>query len=174
MINLNKTRQYIRIVFIIIVSILCLVGILNIAQCEKNSDRVSKIVTKVDTLYLHDTLRIEKPTPKIIRNIDTILVEVKDTIHIKDTIYLKLPKEQRVYQNKNYQAWISGYRPVLDSIHIYRNTQQIITSTTINTKQKRSRWGIGIHAGYGLTFQNNEIQPAPNIGFGLSYNLLMF
>lgn len=174
MINLNKTRQYIRIVFIIIVSILCLVGILNIAQCEKNSDGVSKIVTKVDTLYLHDTLRIEKPTPKIKRDIDTFLVEVKDTIHIKDTIYLKLPKEQKVYQDNTYQAWISGYRPELDSIHIFRNTQQIITSTTIQKKQKIGRWSIGIHAGYGLTFQNNAIKPAPNIGFGLSYNLLMF
>ena len=39
-------------------------------------------LTKLTTLYLHDTIRIDKPTPKIIRNIDTILVEVKDTIHI--------------------------------------------------------------------------------------------
>lgn len=174
MINLNKTKQYIRIVFIVIVSILCLVGILNIVQCETNSDRVSKIVTKVDTLYLHDTLRIEKPAPKIIRYIDTILIELKDTIHIKDTIYLKLPKEQKIYQNENYQAWISGHRPELDSIHIYRNTQQIITSTTIQQKQKKCRWSIGIQAGYGFTLQNNTIKTAPNIGFGLSYNLLVF
>ncbi len=174
MINLNKTRQYIRIVFIIIVSILCLVGILKIVQCEKNSDRVLKTVTKVDTLYLHDTLRIEKPIPKIIRYIDTILVEVKDTVHIKDTIYLKLPKEQRVYQDKNYQAWISGYRPELDSIHIYRNTQQIITSTTIQQKQKTRRWGLGIQAGYGISIQQNVIKPTPYIGIGISKNLLSF
>jgi len=174
MIPLNKIRQVVRISFIGIFAILCSVVILKIVQCGRGDGRISEIVTKVDTLYLHDTLRIGKPTPKIIRNIDTILVETKDTIHIKDTIYLKLPKEQKIYHDENYQAWISGYRPELDSIHIFRNTQQIITSTTINTKQKRARWGIGIHAGYGFTIQNNAIKPAPNIGFGLSYNLLMF
>lgn len=174
MILSNRVKQIVRISVIGIFVILCSVVIFNIARCGRGDGRISEIVTKVDTLYLHDTLRIEKPEPIIIRSIDTILVEVKDSIHIKDTIYLKLPKEQRVYQDKNYQAWISGYRPVLDSIHIYRNTQQIITSTTINTKQKRGRWGIGIHAGYGLTFQNNVIKPTPSIGFGLSYNLLMF
>lgn len=174
MILSNRVKQIVRISFITIFAILCSVVIFNIVGCGRGNGRISEIVTNVDTLYLHDTIRIDKPTPKIIRNIDTILVEVKDTIHIKDTVYLKLPREQKIYQNENYQAWISGHRPVLDSIHIYRNTQQIITSTTISTKQKRVRWGIGIHAGYGLTFQNNAIQPAPNIGFGLSYNLLMF
>lgn len=174
MILSNRVKQIVRISFITIFAILCSVVIFNIVQCDRGDSRILEIVTNVDTLYLHDTLRIEKPTPKIKRDIDTFLVEVKDTIHIKDTIYLKLPKEQKVYQDNTYQAWISGYRPELDSIHIFHNTQQIITSTTINTKQKRGRWGIGIHAGYGLTFQNNEIQPAPNIGFGLSYNLLIF
>ncbi|MCK9629218.1 MAG: hypothetical protein M0R37_11600 [Bacteroidales bacterium] len=174
MIPLNRVKQIIRISFIAIFAILSSVVIFNIVQRGRGDGRISEIVTKVDTLFLHDTLRIEKPIPKIIRDIDTFLVETKDTIKIKDTIYIKLPKEQKVYQGKNYQAWISGYRPELDSIHIFRNTQQIITSTTINSKQKRGRWGIGIHAGYGLTFQNNAIKPAPNIGFGLSYNLLIF
>jgi len=174
MIPLNRVRQFVRMSVVGIFVILCSVVIFNIVRCGRGDGRISEIVTKVDTLYLHDTIRIEKPTPIIIRNIDTILVRIKDTIRIKDTVYIKLPREQKIYQDENYQAWISGYRPELDSIHIFQNTQQIITSTTINTKQKRGRWGIGIHAGYGLTFQNDAIKPAPNIGFGLTYNLLMF
>lgn len=155
-------------------STLCLSGILNIVQCGRNKDQVSKIITSIDTLYLYDTIRIEKPIPKTIRNIDTILVEVKDSIHIKDTIYIKLPKEQKVYQQENYQAWISGYQPVLDSIHIFRNTRQIINSTTIQNSQKTSRWSIGIQAGYGLTSKRNIIKPTPYIGFGLGYRIFIF
>lgn len=174
MISLDQIRKFISIFFIAVFAILCSIGIINTFQCERNNGRISEIMTNVDTLYLHDTIRIDKPTPIIIREIDTILVQVKDTINIKDTIYIKLPKEQKTYQDKNYQAWISGYRPELDSIHIFHNTQQIITSTTIQAKQQRGRWSIRIYAGYGLTFQYNAIKPTPNIGFGLSYNLLMF
>lgn len=174
MIPLDKIRQFISIFFIAFIAILCTVGILNTAHCDRNNGNISEIITKVDTLHLHDTIRIDKPTPIIIRNIDTILVQVKDTIRIKDTIYIKLPKEQKTYQNANYQAWISGYIPELDSIHIFHNTQQIITSTTIRTKQKRGRWSLGIHAGYGLTIQNNAIKAAPSISVGLNYNFLMF
>lgn len=110
----------------------------------------------------------------IIRDIDTILVQIKDTIRIKDTIYIRLSKEQKTYHNENYQAWISGYRPELGSIHIYHKTQQIITSTTLQIRQNQNRWGIGIHAGYGFTLQNNAIKPAPYIGISLNYNLLRF
>lgn len=174
MISLDQIRKFISISFIAIFAILCSVSILNIVQCGRDNGQHSEIITKVDTLYLYDTIRIDKPTPVIARNIDTILVQVKDTIRIKDTIYLKLPKEQKFYQDENYQAWISGYRPELDSIHIFHNTQQIITSTTIRSKQKSYRWGIGIQAGYGITLQQNTIKPTQYIGIGVNYNLLSF
>lgn len=174
MIPLDQIRQFISIFFIAFIAILCTAGILNTAHCDRNNGSISETITKVDTLHLHDTILINKPKPIIIRNIDTILVQVKDTIRIKDTIYIKLPKEQKTYQNKNYQAWISGYIPELDSIHIFHNTQQIITSTTIRSKQKRYRWGLGIHAGYGLSIQNNTIKVAPGISVGLNYHFIMF
>lgn len=174
MINLNQIKQYARIAGIVIVFLLALVGIFSIGRCNRNNGLVSKISTQVDTLYLHDTIRLKKPIPKIIKNIDTIRVKITDTIRIKDTVYLKLPREQKIYQEENYRAWISGYRPELDSIHIFRNTQQIITSTTIHSKPQSQRWGIGIQAGYGLTLQQNTIKPTQYIGIGVSYNLLSF
>jgi len=174
MITLNQIKQYARIASIVIVFLLALVGIFSIGRCNRNNGLVSKISTQVDTLYLHDTIRIEKPVPKIIKNIDTFLVQTKDTIRLKDTLYLTLPREQKIYKDKNFQAWISGYRPELDSIHIFRNTQQIITSTNIHSKTKSRRWGIGIQAGYGLTLQQNTIKPTQYIGIGVSYNLVSF
>ncbi len=174
MIPLNQIKKYGQVVGIIIVFLLALVGIFSIGRCSRNNGFVSKINTQVDTLYLYDTIRLKKPLPKIIKNIDTIFVTIKDTIKIKDTLYLTLPREQKIYQEENYQAWISGYRPELDSMHIFRNTQQIITSTTIHSKPKSNRWGIGIQAGYGLTLQQNTIKPTQYIGIGVSYNLLSF
>ncbi len=172
--TLNQIKRFGQVASIMIVFLLAFVGIFTIGRCNRNNDFVSKISTQVDTLYLHDTIRINKPSPIIIRNIDTIIVQVKDTIRLKDTLYLTLPREQKIYQGENYQAWISGYRPELDSMHIFRNTQQIITSTTIHSKPKSNRWGVGIHVGYGLTLQQNTIKPTQYIGIGVCYNLLSF
>lgn len=174
MISFEKLVKYGRIAGIMAVSILAIVGITSIGNCKRNTINETDVIVLTDTLYIRDTIRIEKPVPKFIKRIDTLLVQTKDTIRLNDTLYLALPREQKTYREKNYQAWISGYRPELDSIHIFRNTQQIITSTTIQNKQKTRRWGIGIQAGYGLTKHQNIIKPTPYIGIGLSYNLLIF
>ena len=174
MITLNQIKRYCRIAGILIVSILAIIGISSIRNCNRSSSNDSEIIVQLDTLYLLDTIRIEKPVPKIIENIDTFLVQTKDTLWLKDTLYLILPREQKIYKEENYQAWVSGYRSELDSIHIFRNTQQIITSTTIHSKPKSHRWGIGIQAGYGLSLHQNIIKPTQYIGIGVSYNLISF
>lgn len=174
MILLDQIKRYGRIAGIMVVSILAIIGITSVGNCKRTTNNETDVIVLTDTLYIRDTIRIEKPVPKFIKRIDTLLVQTKDTIRLKDTLYLALPREQKTYRDKNYQAWISGYRPELDSIHIFRNTQQIITTTTIQNKQKTRRWGIGIQAGYGLTLHQNIIKPTPYIGVGLSYNLLRF
>ncbi|MFA5302557.1 MAG: DUF6808 domain-containing protein [Bacteroidales bacterium] len=168
-------KLYARIGGIFVVFLLAFVFVLSIGRCNRNNGPGSEIIVQVDTLYLHDTVRIEKPFPQFIKTIDTLLVQITDTLRIKDTVYLNLPREQKTYREENFHAWVSGYRPALDSIHLFQNTQQIITSTTIRQKpNKPKRWGIGIQAGYGFTCQQNTIQPVPYIGIGLNYTLLFF
>lgn len=174
MITVDQIKRYARIAGILIISILAIIGITSISKCKRTISNDSNVIVQLDTLYIYDTIRIEKPVPKIIKKIDTFLVQTRDTIRIKDTLYLALPREQKTYKDKNYQAWISGYRPELDSIHIFRNTHQIITSTTIQPKRKHRGWGIGIQAGYGFTLQQNVIKPSSYIGIGVSYNILTF
>ncbi|MFA4998276.1 MAG: DUF6808 domain-containing protein [Bacteroidales bacterium] len=175
MISLDYIKLYARVGGIVILFLLTLIGLFSIDRCKRTKDPESKIIVRVDTLYLHDTLRIDKLVPVITRTTDTFLVRVTDTIRIKDTLYLNLPREQKIYREENFQAWISGYRPALDSIHIFRNTHQVITSTTIHQKPTRPRrWGIGLQVGYGLTLQQNAFKPVPYIGVGLSYTILYF
>lgn len=174
MISLDQIKRYGKIAGVVVVSFLAMIGVSSIRKCNRNTNSIPEVIVQRDTLYIRDTIRIERPVPKIIKKIDTFLVRTKDTIRLKDTLYLALPREQKTYKDKNYQAWISGYRPELDSIHLFRNTQQIITSTTIQSKQKSRRLGIGIQAGYGITLHQNIIKPTPYIGIGLSYNLLIF
>ena len=57
--------------------------------------------------------------------IDTLLlpVPITDTLMLHDTVLVHLPIEQRQYSDPRYTAWVSGYRPQLDSIRIYQQTE---------------------------------------------------
>ena len=85
-------------------------------------------------------------------------------------IRIHLPIEQRQYLDPRYTAWVSGYRPQLDSIQIYQQREYI--TKEIKTVTKPKRWGLGLQAGYGVSFSNKQIQATPYIGIGISYNIL--
>ena len=114
-------------------------------------------ITNIDTIRITKVREVEK------KIIDTILVQVKDTIILNDTTFIQLPREQKIYTGENYKAWVSGYRPKLDSLNIYQKT--IIKEVT-NTVEKK--WGIGVMGGYGVTKEGLS----PYIGIGLYYKIL--
>lgn len=102
--------------------------------------------------------------------IDSLLAYVSEPMDT--TIDVVLPREQRVYRDTSYTAWVSGYYPALDSIQVrQRATTQVIT---LHDYAPPKRWSIGIHAGYGVMPIENRIYAAPYIGVGLSYNILNF
>ena len=129
---------------------------------------------RTDTLWLYDTCFIEKPTPHIVRVVDTMLVPVTDTVHVRDSVFISIPKEEKVYEDSTYRAVVSGYMPSLDSISIFQATKYI--TTTITIPQKTRRWGIGVQAGIGLQYGtfHKQMDVGPYIGVGVSYNILTF
>lgn len=115
-----------------------------------------------DTVIRIDTVRDTVPVPYKVRivRLDTVYMRIvtnkNDTV--KDSALVELPITQKEYKTKEYHAWISGYRPNLDSIHSF------IPTTTIYVKQKVKRCGISVQAGYGYP-------QGGYLGIGLSYNL---
>ena len=126
------------------------------------------------TLFVYDTILVEKPVIKKVEIIDTLLppVPITDSLMLHDTVLVYLPIEQRQYSDPRYTAWVSGYRPQLDSIQIYQRTEYI--TKEINPHKKAKRWGIGLQAGYGVALHDGHIRPAPFIGVGLNWNFLQF
>lgn len=80
--------------------------------------------------------------------------------------------QQRHYKGENYEAWVSGYHPALDSILVFPETRYI--TKEVKVQRKPTRWGIGIQAGYGISLPDGRPQAAPYIGIGISYNLIRF
>ena len=90
-----------------------------------------------------------------------------DTLRLRDTIAVPVPIERRVYADSNYRAVVSGWHPSLDSISVYPATK-IITIERERMEKGRSRWGLGIQAGAGLSANGVAV---PYVGVCVQYNL---
>ena len=125
-------------------------------------------VVQTDTLYLRDTIRIDRPVPvpkPVYLHPDTVrLVSVQH-----DTVEVLVPMEQKHYSDSLYDAYVSGYRANLDSLHVYPVTKVI--TTTLTVREKTKRWGIGPQIGVGLSPKGAAV---PYVGVGISYNLIVF
>ena len=136
---------------IIAVSIL-VVGFIMGLLCRPKQ-YVETTVIERDTTYVVDTHTIEKPIPvsKVVK--DTMLVVVRDTIRIKDTLYITLPRETKTYKGEEYYAEVSGYKPSLDLIQVYPKTEYI-TETRREIVRQKNFLSVGAEVQYIGCFYN--------------------
>lgn len=114
-----------------------------------------------------DTIKVIKPVAvdSVVTRYKWVNVErVKDTTIVNevsevvfDTVMVRLPIESKHYEGEDYEAWISGYEPSLDSISIYNHT----------IVPKPKRWSIGVQGGVGMTPKGVQ----PYVGIGIGYRL---
>ena len=119
-----------------------------------------------------DTVTERYPVPVKETVTDTMLVAVRDTVTLQDTVYIVLGMTQRYYRGPDYEAWVSGYRPRLDSCLVFPRTVYINSSTV--SREPEKRWGVGIQAGYGMGLSNGQVKAFPYIGVGISWNFIRF
>ena len=131
-----------------------------------------RIVEKVDTLYIRDTITQYKAIveERVILEKYPVMVEKYDTIMKHDTIYLNMQREQIVWKDEYSRVYASGIMPHVDSVTHYVTTRTIIKEIPVK-EVKKTRWGVGVQVGYGVQF-GSQIQAAPYVGVGVSYNLL--
>lgn len=116
--------------------------------------------TKVKTVVKIDTLLISLPMAPL------LTIRLTDTMRIGDTVVYR---EQAYYEDSLYRAWVSGYRPRLDSLQIFpRTVYRTVTNDIYHTiVPKKKRWGLGLQVGYGYP-------GGFYVGGGVSYNLFMW
>lgn len=166
------------------VSLLYIYNNVGIAE-EKVSD-----VTYVDW----KEKKVTEPTEKLEKVVGTIKVPVRSKINenrskindscsnVSDSVpkvaencteqtdSVELELTQKVYSDSTYTAYVSGYRPNLDSIFVrQKEVYRTITVTkTIKEKEFR-RWNVGLIGGYGYGFSSKQFEPF--VGVGVTYNI---
>lgn len=119
-----------------------------------------RIETKVNTVVKVDTLLISAPMAPL------LVFQLTDTIRIGDTVVYR---EQAYYEDSLYRAWVSGYRPRLDSLMVFPKTVfRTVTNDIYHTiVPKKKKWGLGLQVGYGYP-------GGWYAGVGFSYNLFLW
>lgn len=145
-------------------TLLIIILIITCFRCCVSSKTKKEPIQQKDTITIikRDTIRIIEPQP-VIQYVDRI---VRDTLYSVDSILVPVdvPIETKVYQDSNYRAVISGYRPELDSISIF-NKNQIHTINKITNKTKKWSISPSIGMGYGMFSKRFDMY----VGFSIGY-----
>lgn len=157
------------IIYIIILALFILS--IGLGRYTAKPETILEERARIDTLVIRDTVTYYVPQYIHRHTRDTIRVPIRETIH--DTVAVYLPRETRVYEDARYRAEVSGYEPSLDRIDIFTQTQ-VVTKDAVQVVKRKTRWGLGISAGYGVTINTTDqtFRPAPYIGIGIHYNLI--
>ena len=140
-----------------------------LASCHRTTDK--EVITITDTLVLTDTIIKFQPKPYKVTIIDTIYLPQQPQKPQKpqqpqiDTLI----QQEVIYKDSTYMAVVGGIEPYLKSIEIYPKTIYVNNNTTTTIKV-RSRFGLGVQAGYGLS--RNGLQPY--VGVGVQYNFFQW
>ena len=118
--------------------------------------------TKTDTVteykIIRDTAFVERP--KLCKEIimDTVWLD-----SLLDNDYNHLIVSQKEYRDSDYVAWVSGIEPQLDSIMVFKNTEYVFKTSTIETiktiEDKTGKWFTGA----GLYRLDNTLVPKLNV-----------
>ena len=119
-------------------------------------DSIIREPLPAETIDIGKTVYIKVPVPKYLPG---------DTIH--DSIEVPVPIYQKRYEDSLYTAWVSGYRPNLDSIRLYLPEVQTTVTKTIVTPSPLITFGIQAGGGYGIINRKPDIY----VGVGAQLNL---
>ena len=106
--------------------IFALAVLLMFSWTSKKEVVIKKHITDTVTILRIDTIRERIPHFISEKVLDTIFVE-----KVSENV-LKLPITQKYYNTDSYQAWVSGYKPNLDSINVFNKVVERTVNHTID------------------------------------------
>jgi hypothetical protein len=127
-----------------------------------------------DTVTLHDTIPDIAPTPKDSTRIKWVTrwltmkpdtITQWETLTIHDSVAVEVPITSKHYSSKDYDAWVSGFEPSLDSIKVYQKTQVI--TETITRMKPPNKWELDLTGGIDYNFTAKKY--TPHVGGELMY-----
>ena len=159
-----------RLLYCALVALVLLAGIGIYNHCTRKP--VIESVER-DTVVVYDTIPHYYPTPKdsvrtkwvtrwLPASPDTIdhFIGANNMDHFADTsnmIAVEVPITSKHYGCKDYDAWVSGYEPSLDSIKVYQRTEYITERITIS--KPPNKWELDLIGGLDYNTTRQDFTP---------------
>ena len=156
-------KELFVIIFCFVVCLLALIGINKLNNNYKygSVETIEKVVNTTDTIYMRDTVVIDKPKYVYRHITDTVLVQ-------KDTVLSVIEKS---YSDSTYCAIVEGVQydslPRLKSVSVFPSTK-VITNEVIRYEYIKPKKKIRIAPSVGVGLYHGEI--VPSVGIGIVYN----
>lgn len=169
-----------KVVLVLILSLSILYGVAVFLVTRAVYGHNDKKVTEHrDTIVMRDTIKVTMPAEEVTEYVEHVKekpVIIRDTEVVErdpQVVYVhgdsvEIPIVQKRYADTTYTAWVSGYKPSLDSIEVYRKT--VVQRDIITLRKKAPWWGIGITGGYGYGIRNKGFEPF--VGIGVYFRIL--
>lgn len=165
--QLDKTRALIALVWFIIGG-LCGFFMGKAMYEPEYGERVER-----DTVVVIDTIPHYYPSPMdstrvrfITRYLPKVLTDTivkTNVITCYDSVLVEVPITSKHYGSKEYDAWVSGYEPSLDSIKVYRE-KEYITEAITKTVKDNKHFFVDVGAGCQYQFNGKTVAPFAELG----------
>ena len=139
--------------------------------------RRPQIIEQTDTVAVLDTIVRDSLIPVEVVKWRTVpeYLAVHDTTFVLDSILVDVPMERKVYQEDSvYYAVVTGFKPSLDTLKVYRETVTIETTKKVNVYQPY-KWTAGPFISQEIGLGNYYVAKAGVAGdFGFKSDRLRF
>lgn len=135
-----------------------------------------RMLSRTDSVSSVEIVDLPKPVPKDSTIIHHVYVKVPvvpprdDSVPaVNDSVMVQLPIERKVYQEDSlYRAVVSGWRPSLDTLTIFKTTTTVTVTKTERVQPKR--WSFGVTAGPSvLMTPSGRVHAGVGVSAGVSY-----
>lgn len=154
---MTKCIPYIVIAVLLVSLVISLTNRKEVVIEKNTSDTV--YVTKIDTT------KSRNPKPERDTIVDTFYIVLPSGES------LELPKTQKYYKDSLYEAWVSGYKPNLDSINIYKQTK-FVTITNTTTKEIYPKT-TALYFNFGTMYISDKFAPKLGAGIKLKNDMII-
>ena len=143
-------------------------------QIQTDTLKIEKVITQYKPAPTYENKlgfkKLTVPSFVILPDQQSNLGHVVDSLrhsadslkYINDSLEIELHRIQRYYANDDYEAWVSGIDPVLDSIKVKQQIQQIVNTQIIEGDKFRLNVGLNTNGWFDTSYM---INPNVNVSY---------
>lgn len=156
----KKNALWVLIGMVVMAALFMLIGFMA-GKAKYDKPIVEKV--ERDTITLWDTIPHYYPQPVDgtevkkefywLTRVDT----TKDTLTLHDSVLVEVPITSKHYHADEYDAYVSGFEPNLDSIFVRQRTEYI--TETITKSKPPDKWELDIVGGINYGISAKQWQP---------------